>query len=256
MSEAAAEPGAEDIKPVEKTNEEEMSPAEVKARAGGWKPPTEFDDDDPRKPTEFYSPEEFNIRGEFIGRLKEQQKAIDNFDSRLENQRKLLEMQNEAKIKELTRNRDAAIDLADKDAAVGYQEEIDNLKKPVEPAAQADADVFDRWNAANPWIYQGGPKAAYAQHQLNTYAQQGLSNEQALARVDSDLAREFPAVNQQREREPTPEPGSKPGKKRGGGKLSMNDVTPEELKWRSAFPGAWKNDAEFLQAVQDSRGKS
>jgi hypothetical protein len=100
---------------------------------------------------------------------------------------------------------------------------------------------------------QSGPKSAYAQSQFNIYTSQGMSVDQALNSVDADIAREFPSVNPDRDNYPAPERGTRPGAKRGAKKLSMGDLTNDELKYYRAMPGAWKNEAEFLQAVQDTR---
>lgn len=80
-----------------------------------------------------------------------------------------------------------------------------------------------------------------------------MSVQGALDAVERDVAREFPEVNQGRAREPASEGGSPPGKKASAKALSMSDLTAEEAKWRTAMPGAWKNDKEFLQAVSDNR---
>lgn len=172
------------------------------------------------------------------------------FNTRLDNVNKLHKA-------ELVRKRDAAIDLADRETANNIQTDIDNLDtQPVNAGASADQAALDAWNTANPWINGAEPKAAYAKQQFNAYQQQGLTVKQSIANAEADVGRAFPEVNPNRDTHPTPEGGSRPGKKRGARKLTMADITTEERKWRQAMPDAWKTEAEFLQAVQDSRSES
>lgn len=229
--------------------------AEDVARAGGWKPLEEWTGD----PSEWRSAEVFNERGEWIQRHKAQEKRLNeiemSFNQRIENANKLHQKQLEFQKAELIRKRDNAIDLADRDAANTYQTEIDKLNTP-EPTAAPDTSSIDRWNEANPWIYQNNPKAAYAKQMFGAYQSQGMSAEQALRAMEADVNREFPALNPGRDKQPIPEGGTRPGSKRAGRKLTMADLSSEELKYYRAMPGAWKSEAEYLQAVQDIRGNN
>lgn len=244
----------------ENENEEPQNTAEDLARSGGWKPQDEWEG--PKE--DWRSAEVFNERGEWIQRHKTQEKRINDiestFNQRMDNANKIHQAQLEMQKSELQRKRDEAIELADKETANKFQDDIDTLnsQQVVEaPAAAADNQqaVLDSWNKNNPWIFQGGPKTAYARSQLQSYIGQGQSVEQAIAGVDRDIAREFPTVNTNRDKQPLTEGGTRPGAKRGSRKLGMSDLTSEELRYYRAMPGAWKNEAEFLQAVQDTRGE-
>lgn len=230
--------------------------AEDVARAGGWKPLDEWTGD----PAEWRSAEVFNERGEWIQRHKAQEKRLNeieaSFSQRMENANKLHQKQLEFQKAELIRKRDEAIDLADRGAANGYQEEIDKLNTPEPTAAAPEQTNLDRWNEANPWIYQNNPKAAYAKQMFGAYQSQGMSADQALKAMEADVNREFPALNPGRDKQPIPEGGTRPGSKRAGRKLTMADLSNEELKYYRAMPGAWKSEAEYLQAVQDIRGNN
>lgn len=231
--------------------------AEDVARASGWKPLEEWTGD----PSEWRSAEVFNERGEWIQRHKAQEKRLNeiesSFNQRMENANKLHQKQLEFQRAELIRKRDEAIDLADRSAANGYQSELDKLNTPEPVSSPApEQNYVDRWNEANPWIYQNNPKSAYAKQMFGLYQSQGMSAEQALRAMETDVNREFPAINPGRDRQPIPEGGTRPGSKRTGRKLTMADLSSEELKYYRAMPGAWKSEAEYLQAVQDIRGNN
>lgn len=213
---------------------------------------------DGRDPKDWRSAEVFNARGEWIDEHKAQSKRIDDieasFNTRLDNVNKIHKQQLEVQKAELLRKRGEAIALADQDTADSIQGDIDNLNSQSIDMPD-DQGVLDKWNADNPWILGTEPKAAYAKQQFALYQQQGQPAKRALANVEADVARAFPAVNLDRDNQPITEKGSPPGRKRTAKKLTMADVTSEELKYRQAMPGAWKSDAEFLQAVSDSRSE-
>jgi len=242
---------------------EEMSSAETKARESGWKPESEWEGEDNDKPDEFFTAEMFNMRGHFIGEHKKQQKRMNdmetNFNTRMSAANKLRDGQLKIQKAELEGKRDEAIKLADVDAATKIQGQIDDINSlPADeaPATESPTQQYlDTWNQANPWIFQSGPKSAYAHSQLQVYADSGQDVATALANMERDITREFPGKADNREKVPSSEGGSKPGGKRGAAKLTMADLTSDEKKYRAAMPGAWKNDAEFLQAVQDSRSE-
>lgn len=265
MNEQAQEAeSTEEVETTEQTAEPtieasaEPNTVEDIARASGWKPLKEWDGD----PKEWRSAEVFNERGEWIQRHKVQQKQIDNmestFNTRLDNANKLHQQQMEIQKADLVRKRDEAIDGADREAANSYQEDIDKINaQPIDVTPIGNnQSALDNWNKANPWIDGTEPKAAYAKQQYIHYQGQGMAIETTLANVDNDVSREFPAINHERNNQPFSEGGSKPGNKRVARKLTMADLTSEEKKYYKAMPGAWKTEAEFLQAAQDTRSES
>jgi len=203
---------------------EQVSPAETKAREDGWKPESEWEGEDSAKPQEFVSAEIFNERGVWIKRHKDQQKRIDDietkFNTRMDNANKLHKQQLDMQKSELERKRDEAIDLADKETANKFQGEIDkiNAQPEEEASAQPGQAQLNAWNTANPWALQAGPKRSYAQDQLTSYLNSGQDMDTALSNVDADL-------------------------------------TSDEIKYYRAMPGAWKSEAEYLQAVLDVRNE-
>lgn len=243
-------------------NKIEMGAAEEKARAGGWKPEEEWDGEDTQKPEQFISAELFNERGVWIERHKAQQKQISelesSFNTRMNNANKIHQQQMEVQKSDLERKRDDAIDSADREAANGYQKDIDKLnQQPVEQVPiNNDQTTLDTWNTNNPWILGNDPKAAYAKQQFVAYQTQGMNSAAAIAQMESDVNKAFPALNPERNNQAVSEGGSKPGGKRAQKKLSMADLTNDELKYYRAMPGAWESEKAYLQAVQDTRGDS
>ena len=113
----------------------EIDEEEELARKSGWRPKDEWDKDDPRKPPKFTSAETFNARKELITEIRVQKKRVDDmelsFNERLDNQKKFQEAQAEFQKSELINKRNDSIENADKDAAIGYQDQIDKLVVPV-----------------------------------------------------------------------------------------------------------------------------
>ena len=189
-----------------------------KASSGGWKP---LDDwiEDGKDPEEWVDATTFNVRGEFIGKLKAKDKDI---DERLANVNKIHAAQLDAERNRLMGERDAAV-----------------------------LEAISDWESNNSWIDTPGPKSVYANSLFSQSMARGESIQQALQIIDSEIARQYPT--QTLEKQSMTEGGSKPGGKPRSKSLSMGDVTAEEMKWRDAMPDAWTDDAKFLKAVQDSR---
>lgn len=246
----------------EQLNENKPDTAEDLARTGGWKPESEWDENDNQKPKQFVSAELFNERGIWIERHKAQQKQIDgmqsSFNTRMDNANKIHQQQMEVQKSDLERKRDDAIDSADRELANGFQKDIDKLnQQPVEQVPiNNDQIMLDNWNTENAWIRGNDPKAAYAKQQYAMYCGQGMNANTAITNMENDVKRAFPILNPERDRQAITEGGTKPGKKRASKKLSMADLTNDELKYYRAMPGAWENEAAYLQAVQDTRGES
>ena len=236
---------------------EQPETAEDVARAGGWKPLDEWNGD----AKEWRSAEVFNERGDWIKKHKDQEQRINaiesSFNQRLDGVNKLHKVQLDSQRMELSRKRDEAIGDADVETANAYQGQIDDInKQSVEqaPVDQGSAAV-DAWNSANPWITGDSPKASYARDRFAFHQRNGMSDSQAISKMEADVARAVPDVNPSREKHPTAEGGSKPGKKRAARKLTMADLTREEALFYKAMPGSWPTEAAFLQAVQDDRSR-
>lgn len=254
------EPKAEELENKQELEAQPKTRKEIDeetARLGGWKPEDEYTG----KPEDWRSAEVFNERGVWIEKHKAQEKRQNDmeqrFNTRMDNANKLRDTQMKTQKDELVRKRDEAIDSADRETANSYQDSIDELSVQPEAAAPANngQQVLDDWSGKNAWFYEGGPKAAYAQSQFHIYAARGMDNQSAIDSMERDITREFPAVNSKREAAPATEGGSKPGAKRSSAKLGMGDLTSDEKKYYRAMPDAWASEAEYLQAVQDTRAQ-
>lgn len=241
----------------EEPKADDQPTAEDIASKGGWQPEDKYDG----PPGEWRSAEVFNERGVWIKKHKAQEKRINEiesqFNTRLDNSNKLHKAAMDVQRDDLIQKRDAAIDLADKESALKHQESIDNLNIPEEaPVANPAQNTLDEWNRGNAWIFQQGPKSAYAIAQVNQYLGAGQDVNSAIANMEADISREFPDINPNRENHPIPEGGSKPGGKRQSGKLSWGELTSDEIKYYNAMSDAWGSKADYLQAVQDTRNQS
>ena len=118
--------------------------------------------------------------------------------------------------------------------------------------------VVTQWRMQNPWINQDTPKTAYAERQFMQWVNSNIQNptatiEQGLLFVEEAVDREFPNTNPNRERSSMTEKRGGPARKSANLTLTMNDLTREErLIWQT-MGNSWKNQKEFLQAVQDDR---
>ena len=245
---------AEDLSPEEDEDTlEVVNPDVDKAMKNGWRPKENWEGDD----DDWVSAKKFNERGEMIGSIRELKSRLDKrdkeFESRLDNVNKLHGTQQKALLDDLETKRKAAIELADVDQANKIQGTIDDLKTaPVAVEKTVDTDSsLDDWNAANPWIYDTSPKAAYAQARFNAHSKT-MTASQAIKSMESEVTQAFPDVNTRRDNASSVEGGkSRPGQRQVK-KLAWSDLTSNEVKYFNAMPGAWKKD-EYLQAVSDSR---
>ena len=199
-----------------------------------------------------------------IDKLKTQVSDMQNeMNTRLEQQRVFMEVQNKQKIDELTAKRDDAVATANIEEFNKIQSQIDSVpvaapQQPVTP--QLDPSV-DQWNQDNPWIVGNSAKAVYARNQYNTYAQQAdaygnhaHTQASALNAMKTDLKDQFPDVNPNIAGAPQVEGGSRAGKKSIKKAYSIKSVTSEEMKLREFFGDM--SDTDFARTVIDSRGES
>lgn len=223
---------------------------EEKAARGGWKPLEDWVAAG-RDPEEWSDAKTFNVRGEFISKLRAKDEEL---DSTVANLNKFHKTQLEMQRTELIKERDAAIAKGG-EGAVNAVKDIDyqlsQLNEPIAPPAQ-DNTLVQEWESKNPWINEPGAKSVYAQTLFGQAKQAGMTVAKCIEHVNSGLAKEFPP-----ESKPTDsiaEGGSRPsGNKAPSRSLTMSDLTAEEKAIREITPGAWKSDEDFLKAVQASR---
>lgn len=244
----------------EKQEEKQPTPDEAIASKHNWVPKDKYKGD----PDDWISAAAFNARGEFIGKIRGLEKKLkdstEDFTNRLENQRKLHEVQLEATISDLESRRREAIDSADVDKAESIQSNIDKVRTQMaetkaapqpatEPEENPDQEFLEQWDKNNPWIYDNSPKAAYGNARFDFHRKRGLSPQDAVKFMESEVASQFPPINRNRDKAPAVENGSSTSNK--AQKLTWDRLTAEEKKFYS--PRRFKSKEDFCQAVQDDR---
>ena len=237
----------------------EISEVEQKALNDGWMPKDDWVSKG-RDPDDWVSAKKFNERGELYGALKANQKQIEemrrDFDDRLKANKKLQEIQMKARIAELEQKRDEAVENADVENYKKVQSDIDDLNNGInesfsETEISADQKELNKYNEANPWLYDNSPKSIYAKAQFLRYESQGNSIKECIRLMENDLNREFPEINRNRENAPPTEKNrSRPGTTRNKS-LQWSDLTSEELNWFKF--GEFKDKDQYLKIVQDER---
>ena len=162
-------------------------------------------------------------------------------------------------ISDLESKRREAVELADADKVDKIQSQIDDLKTA--PAADApqrndDTDVITSYNNANPWVSERTAKGALARESFAHYLQQGISAKEAITKMEDEIRREFPPVNERRTQPNTVENTRSTQSKRADRKLGWSDLTSDELRMYKAMPNAWEGDKgkeAFVQACADER---
>lgn len=261
MSETAEELEQEEVveETAEKPDEEKLTPEqsyeakqEEKASQEGWKPYDEFVENggDPEK---WVPAAIFNVRGEFIGKLKDQDKQ---FNERLQGVNQLHEAQLKIQREELMSERADAIkeggqQAVDRVAAIDKQ--LDTLSQA--PVQNAVPPELQEWNQKNSWIKQAGARSVFAQTNFAQAIQAGKSITDAIKHVEELDRRDFPQTTTKKPKEPAAlsEGGSKPGSKPSPKSLTWEDLTSDEVKIYNAMPGGWKDKAHYLKAVADAR---
>ena len=250
----AGDPEPED-EPEVWTQERWQESQEETARQYGWKPFDEYVEEG-GDPKEWRTAEGFNIRGEFIGKLRDKDKDVERIvEDRVSGVKKLYE----AQINTLKGKRDQAITEGDVEQVHAIEKEINELEKPPVQQPRVDQELENEWNAKNTWINEDSPKSVYAISQYTKYVQMGMGTADALSKVDKDIAREFPQQTKQRTTIPSGEKGKGPKgfQKPKAASVSFDDLTPAEKTIWDNMPEAWGNDVDkFLKAVADDRQAS
>lgn len=247
----------------DKGGEEELpqlSATEQKAFDQGWRPQEDFEGPDDN----WKSAKEYVRDGEFLATIKGLNQRMDDqkkdFDSRLENTNKLHEHRRLKEISDLKSLQREAVDDRDGEAFDKAQGQIDELEKApevIKPVVNTDPTIA-AWEAKNPWINDDADdRAPVAQGIWNAYLVKNpnASPQQALTHVDDRMGKLFPTenVNHRRNQQNTNETPARRSKK-AGKTLTMGDLTQNEKnEWAQFGQAMFKNEADFLKAVKDTR---
>ncbi|MES2367695.1 MAG: hypothetical protein V4563_17595 [Pseudomonadota bacterium] len=221
---------------------------ESKAHSKGWRPFDEFVENG-GDPENWRTADAFLTYRELTGEIVKQRQ---DFNQRVDGLHKLTQAQLAAQRDQLIAERDLAIEAGQKKEVHALDKRINELAQPV---VQADSSIVEKWNRENPWILEHTPKAVFAKTVWADAMANSTSYEQALGKLESEIKKHYPpATTKAAATLPESEKGH--GNKGFGNRkaaLTMDSLTQNEREIYKALPGAWKNEAEFLQAVADDR---
>lgn len=194
-----------------------------------------------------------------------------DFDQRINGLQKFHEQTLNRQIENLKKTRDDAAEEADMPAYKQANEDLEVLeKKSVQPPPQADdqqafvqrvvdAPETQAFIAENPWIKEGGPKGVHGLQVFTQWLETNKNNPQALLHEGLAMSKQsaeakFPATNENRNK--VVNMGERqnklkaPNRKHG---VTMDTLSSDERGIWDSTGSAWKDQAEFLQSVADSR---
>lgn len=259
----------EDTPQVSAEDTPEVSEAETKARADGWRPLEEFNGE----PDDWRDVKEFNTHGELIGALRsarnEARSAKTQADKALERNNQFRDTQNRiltGQISELEAKLKGAVELADVPEVQRIQSQIDDAREsitqipPAAPELSGATRAIEEFNAAHPWINETSPQADFGKaeferflvEQSASYTDPALLVKAALNHMESSVQAQFPKVNENRQKASKFSRGRGAKSKTNNG-LSMNDLSREEMGVWDAMQDSYKDEAEFLTTVANSR---
>ena len=269
LAPAEPEPKAEEAAEPEPAQED---PDIAEARARGWTSKEEWVKAG-KDPDQWVNAKHFNEKGRLISQARQLQELKTTFDKRLEGVATLYKAQIstlQAQNQQLQAARDEAIAYGDVNKVKQLDQQImtnavEQLQiqqsqqqvASIPQVSQAELEREAAWERNNQWINANDPtapeygKAVYARQLYQQLLQQPLSVDDRLATLERELAAKFPKSNPNREKPPVTD-----GKtaERVSGKLTFADLTPDERQqWDSFGKQFFKDKAEFLQAVADTR---
>lgn len=163
----------------QETQTPEISPAEQRARAAGWRPKEEFTGD----PEDWYDYKEFNRRGELFERIKSQSHELKEVRQALEDIKKHNETIRETAYKQalaaVKSQKAEALEIGDKSAFLQAENAEEQLREQWTAERQKAAAnqeksepslVFQEFLAYNPWYIEDTQKRVYADQVGYDYA--------------------------------------------------------------------------------------
>lgn len=196
----------------DKTEEVQMKPGEEKARKNGWKPQDEYSGN----PEDWVDWQEYNVRGEMIGRISEQSSIIahltnkvDERDKALEDMQKLqstiADREYKRALETLKKQKASAVEDGDGEKVVEIDEDIADLKakqKEIEDASKAEpaqeqtpqelaawlSDPDNSWYRNDPFLRSAADGIAIKIKQT----QPNISNSDLLKEMEKKIKEELP----------------------------------------------------------------
>lgn len=258
------EPSVPDTSQTTETPQEpQYTELERRAMEQGWKPLDQWDGD----PAEHRSAREFLDRGELLGALKITKKQVQELTNTVrfltEHQRKVHQAAYEQALKDLRKQKVAALEAGDAAAVVELEEQIDQHREAIQTikkaptAPQPDTSpIFEDWLSKNQWYAKDKSKKMWADAMAVDYAsskaQQGerVTEQELYDYLHKEARRVFPEdfrAAPTRQAPPSPDGAGR----QAGGKAKVSNEparTPEQrLKELTAdMPEAERREVEKM----------
>jgi len=248
--------------PVESTEtQREYSPVEIEAIEQGWIPKEEFDGD----PALFIDAPEFVRRGELFRKIETQSRELKAVRNALEAMKihhsKVKEAEYNRALKSLQEARRQAVVDGEHERAFALEEKIDEIKEEKqqiveaaqEPVVQEDSYTpqFQSWVDRNSWYETNEVMRATADALGVRLHKQGLSPEEVLRKVETEIKKEFahkfktPVSNR-------PNPVESPT--RSGGTTETFQMTAQEKDIMQKIVGTGvMTQAEYIKELKATR---
>jgi hypothetical protein len=249
------------------TEEEEYSDDELIAMEKGWRPKEEFQGD----PDDWRTAKQFNEFGEMKRMIKDSNARMDGMkkshNEEISNLNLLHRRQLSDKEEDLKKQLHNAVEMGDTEQAEKIMDEQkvvtaqqaalnETVEQPESPQEAAVKQL--EWENDNDWVFEDTPKARKAQAAFALARTRGMKMEETLSFVEERVAGipnadERIPVNKNRLR-----PGNTTGSgQRGGGKgkqkLTINDCSSDERKYRERFPQGEAGDKAFSKTIENTR---
>ena len=239
--------------------EPEMSDIEIQARDKGWRPKDEFKGNS----DEWYGAKHFVEFGDIKKMVRNQSNQISgmkkSYNEDIGNLNSLHRAQMESQKKDLDVRFNTAVEDGNIDQANAIKDEqinvagqlnaLDSMAPQENP--QNYQVLLDEWNLDNQWIFdESDPRSKAAHIAFNLASSKGLSLEDKLAFVNDKVTKASAKTRVNPNRNlPSDVSGSSGQSTRRAKKLSMNDMTSDEMKFRAIFP----SDESFLKSIENDR---
>lgn len=246
----------------------QVSAGEAKARSKGWVSRDEWVESG-KDENDWVNFKHFNEKGELIAQARESRRMKEEFDQRISANNDMWKAQLELQKQDLIKQRDEAIDLADKDAVkeldskiAAVDKQASTLEEPEEPEALAPGQPTpEDIQAENTYFstLDGRAKQAFAQQLATQFVGMGLSGQSLVDAIDVEMKKEFPNVNPNRQKASMTDTKSRStGNNSDKPAYSVDSLTAEDKRMLQALkntnPKYQKmKDSEILKIFNDSK---
>jgi hypothetical protein len=251
----------------EQGNDSDYTEDELIAMEKGWRPKEEFQGD----PADWRTAKQFNEFGEMKRMIKDSQARIDGMkrshNDEISNLNLLHRRQLADKEADLKKQLHNAVEMGDVEQAekimeeqrsVSEQQASLNSKVEQNENPQEAAVMQLEWENENDWVFEDSPKARKAQAAFALARTRGMSMKETLGFVEERVSGMLNSddripVNKNRLRPGQTTASGQRGGAKGKHKLTINDCSSDELKYRELFPEGEAGDKAFLKTIENNR---